>query len=61
VRDGAVIAIGLGARWRNVELPDSELRERRKAWTAPLPPPRRGWLARYARLVTNASKGAVLA
>ena len=36
------------------------LAERRAAWSAPAPKYQRGWLARYTRLVTNASNGAVL-
>jgi dihydroxy-acid dehydratase len=44
----------------NVEVSDDELAERRKGWQAPAPKYQRGWLARYTRLVTNASNGAVL-
>ena len=60
IRDGDVIAIDLPARQLTVDLPDAVLAERRSAWTAPEPKYRRGWLARYTRLVTNASNGAVL-
>ncbi|XDG00517.1 hypothetical protein ABKA04_000132 [Annulohypoxylon sp. FPYF3050] len=38
---------------------DAELAERRKAWKAPTPKVRRGALAKYARLVGDASHGAV--
>ncbi|KAI6085530.1 dihydroxy-acid dehydratase [Hypoxylon rubiginosum] len=38
---------------------DEELAERRKAWKAPIPKVRRGALAKYARLVGDASHGAV--
>ena len=61
LRDGDTISIDLRARRLEVELPDDELAARRKAWQAPAPKYRRGWLARYTRLVTNASNGAVLA
>ncbi len=60
VRDGDMVQIDLAARQMNVEVSDEELAERRKGWQAPAPKYQRGWLARYTRLVTNASNGAVL-
>lgn len=61
LREGDVIAIDLRARRLEVALSDAELAARRAAWRAPESTYRRGWLARYARLVGNASSGAVLA
>lgn len=61
IRDGDIITIDLPARGIDVELSDAELAERRAAWSPPAPRFTRGWLARYAALVTNASTGAVLA
>ncbi|HET7550947.1 MAG TPA: dihydroxy-acid dehydratase [Gemmatimonadaceae bacterium] len=61
IRDGDPIAIDLGARSLDVEVSDAELERRRAEWRAPEPRCTRGWLARYGRLVTNASNGAVLA
>jgi dihydroxy-acid dehydratase len=61
LRDGDVIGIDLGARRLEVALSDAELAARREAWRAPAPRYTRGWIARYARLVANASSGAVLA
>ena len=60
LRDGDIVAIDLGARRLDVARSDEELTERRHAWRAPAPKHHRGWLARYARLVANASNGAVL-
>jgi dihydroxy-acid dehydratase len=60
IRDGDVIVIDLAARRLDVELADAELAERRRHWSAPAPKYQRGWLARYTRMVTNASNGAVL-
>ena len=60
IRDGDIINIDLGARQLNVELGEEELAERKVAWTPPAPKYARGWLARYTKLVTNASNGAVL-
>lgn len=60
VADGDTIVIDLGARRLDVVLSQEELEARRRSFQAPHPKFTRGWLARYARLVTNASRGAVL-
>jgi dihydroxy-acid dehydratase len=60
LRDGDIISIDLRTRRLEVELSNDELAARRAAWQAPEPKYRRGWLARYTHLVTNASNGAVL-
>jgi dihydroxy-acid dehydratase len=61
VQDGDMIAIDLGARRMDLEVDDAEMAARRDAWEPPSAKYARGWLSRYARLVTNASRGAVLA
>jgi dihydroxy-acid dehydratase len=59
VRDGDRIRIDLDARTLDLLVPDEEL-EQRRADFAPLPPRyTRGVLAKYARLVGSASRGAV--
>src|SRR5438034_5770292 len=60
LRDGDIVSIDLGKRTLNVDLNAVELDERRRTFKTPTPKFDRGWLARYARLVTNASQGAVL-
>jgi dihydroxy-acid dehydratase len=60
LRDGDIITIDLSARRLDVEVTADELNARRAAWQALPPKYTGGWLARYARLVTNASNGAVL-
>jgi dihydroxy-acid dehydratase len=60
LRDGDVIAIDLGARKMDVEVSDVELEIRRTQWHPPAPKFTKGWLARYAQLVTSANTGAVL-
>jgi dihydroxy-acid dehydratase len=60
VRDGDIVRIDLRARTLEVALSPDELAERAADWRPPAPKYRRGWLARYAALVTNASCGAVL-
>ena len=60
IEDGDIVVIDLAARKLNVEVSNEQLEQRRQKWTAPAPKYARGWLARYTRLVTNASNGAVL-
>ena len=59
VRDGDTITFDVEKRRLDVELPDEALQERLAGWQAP--PPRYTWgvMAKYARLVSSASKGAV--
>jgi dihydroxy-acid dehydratase len=60
IREGDIIAIDLAARKLDVEVSADELESRRSEWHAPAPKFTKGWLARYAALVTSANTGAVL-
>jgi dihydroxy-acid dehydratase len=60
VRDGDLIAIDVDARTLELEVDEDELARRRAAWTPPEPRVSRGVLARYARTVSSASRGAVV-
>jgi dihydroxy-acid dehydratase len=60
IRDGDIVCIDLPERKLDVELSAAELRARRAEWSAPAPRYTRGWLSRYAAMVTNAGRGAVL-
>ncbi|MGD0272375.1 MAG: dihydroxy-acid dehydratase [Gaiellaceae bacterium] len=60
VQDGDEIAIDLPGRKLDLLVPESELETRKAAWQKPEPKFTRGWLARYARVVSSASSGAVL-
>ncbi|HUT75915.1 MAG TPA: dihydroxy-acid dehydratase [Armatimonadota bacterium] len=60
VQEGDEIAIDLDARTIDLLVAQDEIARRRQAWRAPEPKVKRGWLARYARLVTSAASGAVL-
>jgi dihydroxy-acid dehydratase len=60
LRPGDRIRIDIPGQRLEVELSDDELERRRRAWQAPPPRFNRGWLGRYARLVTSAHTGAVL-
>ena len=59
VEDNDTITIDAERRQINVELTDDELRRRRERWRAPAPYATRGALAKYAKLVSSASEGAV--
>lgn len=60
VRDGDIIRIDIPSRRLELLVSEEELRERRKAWSPPEPKIRRGYMARYAQMVTSASTGAIL-
>jgi dihydroxy-acid dehydratase len=59
VRDGDEISIDATCRELKLHVEESELRRRRRDWTAPAPYATRGVLAKYAALVSSASLGAV--
>jgi dihydroxy-acid dehydratase len=59
VRDGDVIVIDVPSRKLDVEVADNVLRERLAAWRGPAPRYTTGVLAKYAKLVSSASLGAV--
>ena len=59
IKNGDIITIDAEKREVNVELGAAELKRRAKAWKPPKPRYRRGVLAKYARLVSSASEGAV--
>ena len=60
VREGDIISIDIPKCSIRLEVPDGELAERRKAWVCPEPKIKTGYLARYAKLVSSADRGAVL-
>lgn len=60
VRDGDMIELDMNNRKITLEVSDEELERRRAEWTGFEPKIKRGYLARYSALVTNASKGGVM-
>jgi dihydroxy-acid dehydratase len=60
VQDGDAITIDVEARAIRVEVPDAELARRRETFRPRRKEVRSSWLRRYAHLVTNAAKGAVM-
>ena len=59
VRDGDPITIDAETRQLNLDLPAKEIAARLAGWSQPAPRYTRGVLAKYARVVTSASCGAV--
>lgn len=59
VQDGDIISIHLKKKTIDLEIDKKEYEKRIKAWKAPEMKYKRGVLAKYARLVSSASKGAV--
>lgn len=60
VRDGDELAVDIEGGAIELHVSDEELEARRAAWTAPAPKHHHGVLAKYARLVSSADKGAIL-
>jgi len=60
VQDGDAITIDVEARTLAIDVPDAELARRRESFRPRRKDVRSSWLRRYAHLVTNAAKGAVL-
>ena len=60
VEEGDMIAINIPAHTIALAVTDQELAVRRAKWTCPEPKIKTGYLARYAKLVTSAARGAVL-
>ena len=60
VQEGDIIEIDISNNSINLSVESSELEKRRKQWVKPPVKITEGYLARYARMVSSASKGAVL-
>lgn len=60
VENGDIIEIDLPNRTMHVNVADTELAERRKTLQPFEPKIKKGWLARYSKLVTNAAKGGIM-
>jgi dihydroxy-acid dehydratase len=59
IRDGDPIRIDIPGRKLDILVPNEELDRRKDGWKAPSPKIKSGYLARYSRLVTSASTGAI--
>ena len=60
IEEGDIISIDIPANTINVKVSDEELKARKAKWQPREPKVTKGYLARYAKMVTSADKGAVL-
>ncbi len=60
VREGDIISINIPECVIRLEVSDEELAKRRAEWVCPEPKIKTGYLARYAKLVSSADRGAIL-
>jgi dihydroxy-acid dehydratase len=59
LREGDIVVLDVANRRLDVELSDAQIAERLSSWTPPAPRYASGVLAKYARLVSSASTGAI--
>jgi len=59
VEEGDEILVDIREKRLDLLVDEAELRRRRERWSPPEPKMKRGYLARYARMVTSASTGAI--
>ncbi|HEX7796995.1 MAG TPA: dihydroxy-acid dehydratase [Vicinamibacterales bacterium] len=59
VREGDIVSLNVAKRQLNLELSDEEIKSRLAAWKAPAPRYKTGVMAKYARMVSSASMGAI--
>ena len=60
VKEGDIIYIDIPAKKIELKVDNAELESRRREWQPPEPKITTGYVARYSRLVTSGSTGAVL-
>lgn len=59
VQDGDLILMDIPNRRLELKVDDAELQRRKAGWVKPEPKIKKGWLSRYASVVTSANTGAV--
>ena len=60
VEDGDIIELDMNNRTIKLEISDEEMEKRKANWKGFEPKVKKGYLARYSKLVTNASSGGVM-
>jgi dihydroxy-acid dehydratase len=60
LKEGDMITIDIPGRTLTASVSDAEMATRKTAWQPPAPKVTKGYLVRYARMVTSASTGAVV-
>ena len=60
VEEGDIISINIPEGKLELKVDDATLQKRREAWVCPPPNVTKGYLSRYAKLVSSANKGAIV-
>lgn len=60
VKEGDMIKIDIPNNRIDIEITDDEMEKRRQSWKSPEPKIKKGYMAKYSRLVSSASTGAVI-
>ena len=60
IQEGDLISVDIPNKKLTLNLTDKEIEERFSRWTPPQPKIKKGYMARYARMVSSASEGAVI-
>ncbi|MBL0699425.1 MAG: dihydroxy-acid dehydratase [Desulfosarcina sp.] len=60
VKEGDIIAIDIPEKKITLKVSEDEIEKRLSAWSAPEPKIKEGYMARYAKMVSSASKGAIV-
>lgn len=60
IQEGDFISVDIPNKKLTLNLTDKEIEERFSKWTPPEPKVKKGYMARYARMVSSASEGAVI-
>jgi len=60
IQEGDLISVDIPNKKLTLKLTDKEIEERFSRWTPPPPKIKKGYMARYARMVSSASEGAVV-
>ncbi|MBE9531336.1 MAG: dihydroxy-acid dehydratase [Proteobacteria bacterium] len=60
IKNGDIIELDIPKRKLHLDVSAKELKARKAKWKAPAPKITKGWLSRYAKVVTSANTGAVL-
>jgi dihydroxy-acid dehydratase len=60
VKEGDIISINIPDKIITLKVSEQEIRDRLDSWTPPAPNISHGYMARYARMVSSASTGAIV-
>ena len=60
VKNGDKIRIDIPKRKIEVVISDQEIKDRMSSWKRPQPKIKKGYLSRYAKLVSSAASGAIM-